>query len=124
LAKLLSGASGAPVLQVIDPVFLLPSNVVLITVGALELALCIRLFLGKPGKRDYVWILALSSGFILYRFARHLMGIKESCRCLGTITEWLPVSPSIIDPILIFSVAFMFFGSVLLLAIDLRTRTG
>jgi hypothetical protein len=112
-AKLVSIYYGSRLLDVRDPVLGVPQvNLLLITAG-IEL-LCAVLILRdfSLGFRDFL-LAWLAVQFMLYQGALFVMHPGVPCKCLGTITEWVPIPSTALHTALTISVILLLGGSVL-----------
>jgi len=109
-----------------DPLFQFLSNRSLfLSVGGLELCVAAYLVLGRGIGAKLGMVLWLSSSFVLYRLGLIWSGVQEPCKCLGSLMDWLPLRQSLLDSGLMFSLIFLFGGSIALVAAQrLRQRRG
>ena len=99
-----------------DPLFQFMNNRTLfLSVGCLELAVALYLVMGRA-ITPKLWILLwLSFSFIAYRLGLAWSGVPGPCKCLGGLTDWLPVRQSLLDFALKFCLVFLFGGSIAML---------
>jgi len=115
--KLVSSFGTGRLLQKHDPLFQFLSNRTLfICVGLLEVALAVYLVLGRSTARRLGALAWLATSFIAYRVALVVSGAPEPCKCLGTLTDWMPVNQDSVTYWLKVFLAYMFVGSLTLLA--------
>jgi hypothetical protein len=93
LAKVLTLTGSAKGLVTPDPVFAILSVRQLMALGAgLEVVVAGVGFSRLPIRTKCAALAWLSSLFLFYRFGRWSFGVREPCRCLGDIWQWLPLS--------------------------------
>jgi hypothetical protein len=114
-AKLYSAAGSVKVLDIPEGLFPMSNRQTLLVVGAIELLISLYLLLGKSRCVKLTSIAWLGMNFALYRIASMLLVIGKPCPCLGSITQWLPIKPVVVNYILVSIVIYMIVGSGLFL---------
>jgi len=111
--KLVSVMGEAKVLGMEDPIFRIFSTRQMLMVAALmELGVAWYLCRGRnPITKSYLlfWMCGL---FIAYRLGLWMMNYK-GCSCVGTVAQWLPVSPATVDVLMKVVLAYLTVGSAI-----------
>jgi len=116
LAKVLSTLGINRMLEVADPVFGLKFRHLFMAVGLLELGAVFLILLTDLRPRLKLLLIAwLSTNFVIYRLGLWLMDWHQPCNCLGTLTDFLRLSPTAADWMLKAGLAYMLVGSYWLL---------
>ena len=111
VAKLVSAAGSARVLDVPSPILLISFRHLFLLVGAMELAVAIVCFFSKQVLFQS-WLLAgLITNFTLYRFSLHWVGYHKPCSCLGNLTDELHISPQTADVAMKIILVYLLIGS-------------
>ena len=119
LAKVLSTLGVNRMLDVADPVFGLNFRHLFMAVGLLEFAAAFLILLTDLRPRLKLLLIAwLSTNFVLYRAGLWLMDWHRPCNCLGTLTDFLHLSPTTADWMVKAALAYMVFGGYGLLFQD------
>jgi len=118
LIKLLSVFNTAGVITLRDPVieFLKVKQLLVIT-ACYELLCSWCLMSSKLERYHPLILISVASTFVLYHIGLVVIGYHGVCPCLGTITDWIPISQGWINPILITIIIFLF-----LLGCDLQMQ--
>ena len=124
LAKLASILGKAEILQTIDPIIGIPFRYLLLLAGLLE-ALVAAICLFSVNLRLASGLIAwLATNFVVYRTGLWLIGWHQPCKCLGALTDFLPISPQAADFIMKAVLTFLFVGSyTVVFLLGRRTRT-
>jgi hypothetical protein len=91
-AKLVSAVGSQGILDVTDPILGIPNRVLLICVGLLELSIGGALLWNRKPSFSLLCTSMLGAQFMLYHVIVVRGNFPKGCPCLGTITQWLPVS--------------------------------
>lgn len=92
-AKLLSAWLGqSRMLIQPDSLLGLRMKELLVLVGGLELVLCFYLLWSPNTRRRLIALVFVSANIICYRFAAFIVNPSGPCPCLGTVTEWIPIT--------------------------------
>lgn len=113
LAKLISGAGSARILQSPDPILDIPFRHVLLIVGGIEMLVAMLCLFSSRAQLQAGVIALLSTNFILYRFGLWLVGWHRPCACLGNLTDALHISPSAADTGMKIVLGYCLIGSYL-----------
>lgn len=123
-AKVLSVIAGSSgLLQIVDPLFALKFDYLLLAAAALEVgvaAICIL----RPVVEGLVALAWLSLVFLAYRIGLWSIGWQKPCGCLGNLTDALNISPQLADNFMKSLLIFMFVGSISLLLLNGRERVA
>jgi hypothetical protein len=107
LAKIVSAIGSARVLGVIDPFFGVPFRWLFISVGAIELAVALYIFVGRSLVLRGLALAILVTDMVLYRAGLILTHWPHPCPCLGNFTDTIHVSPALADHFLITALFYM-----------------
>ena len=120
--QLLSAFGTARLLREADMLLPLSCGRVLLLGGVLEI-LASGLLLMLQG-RWLRWILAalLTGGILAYQLASKWKGGAGVFSYLGNFTPWVPVSPRVLNPLMLALYGLVFVGSALFLALNGFTR--
>jgi len=110
-AKLISSSGTAEVLQLGDPLLVLPFKHVLWIVGVLELIVARACFIEKREWLQAGLIAWLATNFMLYRLGLLLIGYHKPCACLGNLIDALHVSPETADTAAKLILGYLLLGS-------------
>jgi hypothetical protein len=91
VAKLLSTASDAPIMDYPDPLLGVSNRHALCIVAAIELVIVAFLFSKVAAPLKYLSTAWLGGSFLLYRMALAILKPGTPCKCLGTMTAKLHV---------------------------------
>jgi hypothetical protein len=123
LAKVLSTLSISRMLDVADPVFGLKFRHLFMGVGLLELGAAFLILLTDLRPRLKLLLIAwLSTNFVIYRAGLWLMDWRQPCNCLGTLTDFLHLSPTAADWLMKAALAYMLFGAFAFLLRDFTSE--
>jgi len=113
LCKLVSISGESRILGVPDPIFsFLTMRQLLLLTSVIELLAAFYLWKGaNPMTKSFV-VLWLGAVFFSYRVGLWLMHYK-GCACLGTVAQWLPVSPAAVDVLMKVVLAYLTIGSAI-----------
>ena len=121
LLKVVTVFQGAKVLLAGDPLFTFCSNrQVLVLAAVLEVAVVWLLMRPSTDRAKLVGILWLCLVFATYRLGLVWIGFRGYCRCMGSMSEWLHISPEITDAISKGILCVMMIGAVVLLIWEVR----
>lgn len=121
-AKLYSATGNAGVLNLDDPLFLVPNRYLLIGVGTIEVGLALHLLFKENLSLQLTLVAWLSTGFLLYRLALLWMGSHQPCGCLGTLGDRLRLHPDTVDLLMKAFLGFLFLSSYVFLALTRLRR--
>lgn len=91
-AKIVSALGKSAILAKPDPIFGIPFNWLLLSVGLIELAIAVLCLTSTRRERALGLVAALSINFLVYRMALWLVGWHGYCPCLGTLTQAIHLS--------------------------------
>jgi hypothetical protein len=114
VAKLYSCAGTASMLDVLDPLFLLPNRELLALVGIAEAAGAVYLIATRSLAGSAIVCLCFSTNFLVYRLWNFFHQIRF-CPCLGTVTDHLPLKRAVVDGLLWALLVYMLAGSAFIL---------
>ena len=114
-AKLLSLFGTAKILDSKHPLLLVKYRHVLGWTALLELAVALRIWPVRRPVEGCLLVFALGSWFALYHLFVMFAVDYYVCPCLGTATQWLPISARTLDYAIKGIVAIMIAGSSLCL---------
>lgn len=111
-AKVLTAFSNAKVLEAQDPVFGFSLRHLLVLVGIAELVVSVICLVNRRNRRLSLLLLAwFASSVVAYRIGLWAMDWHGPCRCLGTLTDVLPVSPKTVDLLMKMLLVYLLLGS-------------
>jgi len=123
VAKLYSATGTARALDYPDALLPLTNRHVFNLVGALELGLSAFLLMKSGQQSLKLWLLLwLAVNFLVYRAGLWSQGSPALCDCLGNLNEKLPLSPRLINAVMLVVLAWFGAGSALLLGLDYFSR--
>jgi hypothetical protein len=123
VAKLYSAGGTAQVLTYLDPIIPASNRQVFYISGLLELAISAFLLLKNGGQKTKLLVIAwLATTFLLYRVGLAWEHAPNLCDCLGNLSDTLPISPRIINPVMLAVLGWLFFGSYSLIIVDYLGR--
>jgi hypothetical protein len=93
LAKIVSAFGRSAVLGQSDPIFGIPYNYFLISVGLIEMVIAILCLTSVRRNLALGLVAALSANFMAYRIGLWLTDWQGYCPCLGTLTQAIHMSP-------------------------------
>src|SRR5438105_11942372 len=105
VAKLVSSAGSAPILEQPEAIFKMNYRHLFWAVAGCELAVAGVCLLARHPGLPATLLALLSTYFLIYRLSIHRLGIHY-CSCLGSLTESLPFSKHSIDLALRLVLAF------------------
>jgi len=111
VAKLFSATGSARILQLHDPVFLLPFRLLFWLVGILELGIALACFFSQNIRFPALLLAWLSTCFLTYRIAVKAVGYHGACPCLGSLTDALHISPHLGDSLMFGVFVYLIIGS-------------
>lgn len=95
LAKVLSALGSSRAFDMVDPVLGLKLRRLFVAVGLLELGTALLvLTTGAHLPTKLLLVAWLSSSFLIYRSGPWLIDWHRPCSCLGTLTDFLHISPT------------------------------
>jgi len=111
VAKIISGAGVARVLQIPDPLFGMPYRYLFLLAGALELAVAFACMRGKDVLVNALLVAWLASLFAGYRLALVFIHYNRPCSCLGIFTGSLHITPETADQVMKAALIYLLLGS-------------
>ncbi len=120
-AKLLSTLGGSNALAQFDPIIGLSFRRLMLLVGTTELLVAYVCLVGHNPRPKLGLVAWLSAGFAAYRVGLWWLGWHQPCRCLGSLTDLLHVSPRLADNVMKGVLAYLFIGSLTALGHCLAT---
>ena len=124
LAKAITRLVGNKLLLLGDPLFPFLSNwqMLVLAVGFEVSVVCvlIRPLRDTDKLRSILW---LCSVFFAYRLGLVWIGFHGYCRCLGSMSDWLHISPAVTDGISKGILFVLMVGAALLLVAEVRRPT-
>lgn len=123
MAKLLSAAGSGRLLNVLDPIFLIPYRYLFVLLGFVELGIALLCLFGTQIKLQAANLAWLSTGFIVYRVLLVYVRYPQLCPCMGTLTDALHIPPGTADLVMKIVLGYIFVGSYITLYSLLRRRS-
>jgi hypothetical protein len=111
LAKLVSSAGHQAVLLTSDPVFGIPFRCFFLATGVVELIIALFCLTSGRVRASTVLIMWLTINCLVYRAGMYWVGYNSPCKCLGTLTDSLHISPGTADAVLKIILAYFGIGS-------------
>ena len=96
---------------VVDPIFGVQFNYLMLAVGVAELAIAAVYFFPKASRVATLLVAWMVTGFLIYLVGLWWMEWKKPCGCLGDITDALHLSPQAADMITKVLLAYLLVGS-------------
>lgn len=125
LAKVLSATGPARALDTADPLIGIPFRQLLLFVGLAELLIGFFCLLTDRRRSSLLAVAWISTNFLVYRAGLWLMGWHQPCRCMGSLSDMLHISPRVADNIMKAALAYLLIGSyAILLRQWLQGRRG
>ena len=115
MAKLVSAAGQAAILNELDPIFQLPFSTTMVGAGILELLVGVLCMSRKHQSLALSLTVWLSISFVTYRFGLWWIEWQRPCHCLGSLTEGIRISASMADNTMKVILFYMLGGSLTLL---------
>lgn len=111
IGKFISSGSNVAILDVRDPLFLLPFRYMLRIAGGLELAAAFICLNAKKRTTQAAALAWLSTNFLLYRIGLWLVHYDKPCSCMGSLADGLHISAATADRIMRIVLAYLSIGS-------------
>jgi hypothetical protein len=112
IGKLITTGSQAQILDLRDPLFLLPFRYLLWLVAGLELVVVFFCLNSKLRNTTQAAAVAwLSTNLLLYRIGLWLIDYQRPCSCMGTLAEGLHISSNSADTIMKAVLGYLLIGS-------------
>jgi hypothetical protein len=111
VAKFVSSAGSARILQNPDPILGISFRHVFWIVGAFELFVALVCFFSKQISLGAGLVAWLSTSFLFYRLGLVLIGYHRPCSCLGNLTDALHIPPQAADTAMKIILAYLLIGS-------------
>ena len=115
VAKLISAAGSAHILQSPDPILGISFRADFLIAGSIESAIALACLLGKRIGLQAGLVAWLSTNLALYRFCVWSVGWHRPCPCLGNLTDAIHVSPQVGDNVMKAVLAYLLIGSYAIL---------
>jgi cbb3-type cytochrome oxidase subunit 3 len=115
IAKLVSSAGDARILQNPDPILSISFRHVFWIVGGIELVIATVCFFGKWIEIKAGLIAWLATSFLVYRIGLVWVGYHKPCSCLGNLTDALHIPPQMADTAMKIILAYLLIGSYAIL---------
>jgi hypothetical protein len=112
-AKLVSAVGKPGILATEDPILHLQIRYVLIGVGMLELGVVWLLCSYKHRWFSCLMTAMMGAQFIFYHKVFALSGSSRGCPCLGTMAEWLPISQTTTNLLLMIIANWLCLGGAI-----------
>jgi len=122
IAKLISATGKAEVLKVPDPILMLSSRVVFLSVGAIELIIAGICFFSRRLVIQAGLVAWIATSFFFYRLGLIGMGYHKPCKCLGNLTDALHIPPETADTVMRIVLTYLLFSSYAILFLLFRQR--
>ena len=124
LAKWISSAGGARILETPDPLLTVPFRQVFWVVGGLELVVAMICLFTKRVWLQNGLVAWLGTNFVVYRLGLLWIGYHRPCSCMGNLTDALGMSPKTADLILKIVLGYLVVGSYAVLYSLWRSERG
>lgn len=111
LAKVISAIGPTRVLDSVDPLLGIPFRQLLLLVGLVELFIAFLCLFTNRQQLSLVAVAWISSNFLAYRVGLWLIGWHRPCKCMGSLTDMLHISPSIADSVMKAVLGCLLLGS-------------
>ncbi len=108
--KLIGIFVSVPLLNLPDPIFGLRFRTIIVASAVLELLVALYLIIGRNELLKTAMLTVLGSGFVAYHGTRALYNLNALCPCLGSASDWIGLSNSIVERVA-FAIAVILFGS-------------
>jgi methylamine utilization protein MauE len=115
MAKLISAAGSAQILEFPDPILAMPFRDVFWIVGFVELVVAFMCFSKQSPALQAGAVAWLATNFVAYRFGLLWLGNHKPCPCLGNLTGALHISTKAADFIMNGILAYLLVGSYTML---------
>jgi hypothetical protein len=116
-AKWVSASGSAAILRTADPVVRISFRHLFWMVGLIEMGVGAFCLLRKPFPLQAALVAGLAASFAGYRLALRWSDYQSPCPCLGTLTQALGISPAAASSLMTGLLAYLFFGSFIILII-------
>lgn len=110
-AKLVSSGSSEKILDLYNPVFPMTFRCLLIVAAGLEILVSIICFCKTSSALKMVAVGWISTNFLLYRIALHVVDYHKPCKCLGDLTDALHLSSQTAEMFTTIILAYLLIGS-------------
>jgi hypothetical protein len=117
-AKILSAQGSASLLTFDDPIFHLRFRTLMTTVGVIEVVIAMFCMLKRYNLHSMFLTAWISTNFLLYRLWLWLIGWRQPCHCLGTLTDAIHLSPRYADLIVKALLSYLLLGSYYFLFLE------
>lgn len=111
IAKLVSSAGSARIMQNPDPILAIPFRHVFWIVGGIELVIAMVCIFDKRIEIKAGLVAWLATSFLVYRIGLILVGYHKPCSCLGNLTDALHIPPQTADMAMKIILAYLLIGS-------------
>jgi len=110
IAKFISAFGKEPVLRSFEPVSHLTFRTVFLIFGLVEL-MAAWYCISSPSKSRRLWLIGnFGTFFLVYRLGLKWMDYHMPCRCIGSLTDMLNISPNTADSVMKLIAAYMVIG--------------
>ncbi|MBI1178873.1 hypothetical protein GC207_15685 [bacterium] len=124
-AKLISAAGATRILGEADPVVGIPTRLLLLFAGSVEMATVIAILKVHSTSFRSLLVAILGAEFLLYRAVFEIGQYSRGCPCLGSFTAWSHLPDSLINGILWAVAVWLCLGGLLSFSVSLmRERTN
>jgi hypothetical protein len=111
-AKIFSAFGKSKILDVSDPIIMLPYKYVFLLVGTIELVIAFICLTKNQTLCIKTGLIAwIATGFLAYRIGLAFVIYQKPCSCLGALTDALFISPQTADFIMKIILAYLLVGS-------------
>lgn len=111
LAKIISGAGNARILNSPEPLLSVPFRYLFWVVGGIELVVAGNCFFNKKVTVVMMLVAWLTTNFLFYRLGLLWIGYEKPCACLGSMTSAIGISPNVADNVMKVILGYLFIGS-------------
>jgi hypothetical protein len=110
-AKLISAAGSARILQMPDPLLMIPFGYVFWIAGITEILVAFVCFFSNRTRLSAGLVAWLATTFLIYRIGLLCLGSYKLCGCLGNLTDAVHISPQTADLIAKTVLGYLLIGS-------------
>lgn len=120
LAKAISALGPARALDVADPLIGIPFRQLMLVAGLGEVLIAFSCLFTDRWRLSLLAVAWMSTNFLVYRLGLWLIGWHQPCRCLGSLTGMLHMTPQLADNIMKALLAYLLVGSYAIILWDWR----
>ena len=103
-----------------DPIFGLPNQVMLCLLAGLNLVVSAFLLFRSKRRFKAELVAWLANVLLVYRVGETSLGVPFLPSCLGNLSDWLPLSPHLLDRINLVLLGYFLSGSIIVMVLEWR----